>query len=173
VSWIINGPLVLIKFLLKIALITPLFLLVFLLVIVYIRLTLLDYLICGFRIHRVWSLFMILGNILLLVVLGIFCNINWKGWKLSSEDGIKTLLVMFKMKSFLSRLPYLLSNKVWRLLVQQSWNTYLSRKTTKEEFDHALCCQYLFWKEKTMMLWFKDGEKNMVKKEIIIVGFID
>ena len=48
-----NGPHVLIKFLLKILLITPLFLLVFLLVTVYIRLVLFDSLICDFMISRV------------------------------------------------------------------------------------------------------------------------
>jgi len=30
-------------------------------------------------------------------------------------------------------------------------------KIAKEELDHALHCQYLFWKEMAKMLWFKDG----------------
>ena len=30
----------------------------------------------------------------------------------------------------------------------------------KEELDHALHCQYLFWKERAKMLWFKDGDRN-------------
>ena len=30
----------------------------------------------------------------------------------------------------------------------------------KEEIDHALHCQYLFWKEKAKMLWFKDEDRN-------------
>ena len=30
----------------------------------------------------------------------------------------------------------------------------------KEELDHALHCQYLFWKERAKMLWFKDGDQN-------------
>jgi len=33
-------------------------------------------------------------------------------------------------------------------------------KIAKEEFDHALHCQYLFWKEMAKMLWFKDGDRN-------------
>ncbi|XP_068466565.1 uncharacterized protein [Phaseolus vulgaris] len=33
-------------------------------------------------------------------------------------------------------------------------------KIAKEELDHALHCQYLFWKKKTKMLWFKDGDRN-------------
>jgi len=32
----------------------------------------------------------------------------------------------------------------------------------KEELDHALHCQYLFWKERTRMLWFKDEDKNTI-----------
>jgi len=31
-------------------------------------------------------------------------------------------------------------------------------KITKEELDHALHCQYFFWKERAKMLWFKDGD---------------
>ena len=81
IVWISN-PLVLIKFLLKIVLITPLFLLVFLLGIVYIRLARFDSLICSFKIKHVWSLFMINRKILLLVVLCIFCNVNRKGLKI-------------------------------------------------------------------------------------------
>ena len=33
-------------------------------------------------------------------------------------------------------------------------------KLAKEELDHALHCQYFFWKEKDKMLWFKDGDQN-------------
>jgi len=33
-------------------------------------------------------------------------------------------------------------------------------KITKEELDHALHCQYFFWKERAKMLWFKDGDRN-------------
>ena len=31
----------------------------------------------------------------------------------------------------------------------------------KEELDYALHCQYLFWKERAKMLWFKDGDQNI------------
>jgi len=34
-------------------------------------------------------------------------------------------------------------------------------KIAKEELDHALHCQYLFWKERAKMLWFKDGDRNI------------
>ena len=34
-------------------------------------------------------------------------------------------------------------------------------KIAKEELDHALHHQYLFWKEKAKMLWFKDGDRNI------------
>jgi len=34
-------------------------------------------------------------------------------------------------------------------------------KIAKEEFDHALHYQYLFWKERAKMLWFKYGDRNM------------
>jgi len=33
-------------------------------------------------------------------------------------------------------------------------------KIAKEELDHALHCQYLFWKERAKMLWFKDEYQN-------------
>jgi len=33
-------------------------------------------------------------------------------------------------------------------------------KIAKEELDHALHCQYFFWKERAKMLWFKDGDRN-------------
>jgi len=33
-------------------------------------------------------------------------------------------------------------------------------KIAKEELDHAFHCQYLFWKERAKMLWFKDGDRN-------------
>ncbi|XP_068483388.1 uncharacterized protein [Phaseolus vulgaris] len=33
-------------------------------------------------------------------------------------------------------------------------------KIAKEELDHALHCQYLFWKERARMLWFKDRDRN-------------
>jgi len=33
---------------------------------------------------------------------------------------------------------------------------------SKEELDHALHCQYLFWKERAKMLWFKDVDQNTV-----------
>jgi len=33
-------------------------------------------------------------------------------------------------------------------------------KIAKEEFDHALHCQDLFWKERDKMLWFKDEDQN-------------
>jgi len=35
-------------------------------------------------------------------------------------------------------------------------------KIVKEEFDHALHYQYLFWKEMAKMLWFKDGDRNTI-----------
>ena len=49
----------------------------------------------------------------------------------------------------------------------------------KEEIDHALHCQYLFWKEKAKMLWFKDEDRNTTFffmlwsiGEIVLVRFI-
>jgi len=33
-------------------------------------------------------------------------------------------------------------------------------KIAKEELDHALHCEYLFWKERAKMLWFKDEDRN-------------
>jgi len=51
-------------------------------------------------------------------------------------------------------------------------------KIAKEESDHALHCQYLFWKERSKMFWFKDGDRNTAfsilwsKEEIILAGFI-
>jgi len=53
------------------------------------------------------------------------------------------------------------------LTIQQSLETVgfsvldaliCQEKIAKEEFDHALHCQYLFWKERAKMLWFKDGD---------------
>ena len=38
----------------------------------------------------------------------------------------------------------------------------------KEELDLALHCQYLFWKEKTRMLWFKDGDRNIVFFHVVV-----
>ena len=32
----------------------------------------------------------------------------------------------------------------------------------KEELDHALHYQYLFWKKRANMIWFKDGDRNVV-----------
>jgi len=55
------------------------------------------------------------------------------------------------------------------LAIQQSLETVsplvpetliCQEKTAKEEFGHSLHYQYLFWKKKARMLWFKDGEKN-------------
>jgi len=31
-------------------------------------------------------------------------------------------------------------------------------KIAKEDLDHALHCQYFFWKERAKMLWFKDWD---------------
>jgi len=33
---------------------------------------------------------------------------------------------------------------------------------TKEELDQTLHYQYLLWKERAKMLWFKDGDRNTV-----------
>jgi len=35
-------------------------------------------------------------------------------------------------------------------------------KIVKEELDHILHCQYLFWKERARMLWFKDEDRNSI-----------
>jgi len=32
-------------------------------------------------------------------------------------------------------------------------------KINKEKLDHAFHCQYLFWKERAKMFWFKDGDR--------------
>ena len=36
----------------------------------------------------------------------------------------------------------------------------VKKRLLKEESDHSLHFQYLFWKERAMMLWFKDGDRN-------------
>ncbi|XP_068497676.1 uncharacterized protein [Phaseolus vulgaris] len=41
-------------------------------------------------------------------------------------------------------------------------------KKTKEEFDHALHCQYLFWKERAKMLWFKDGDRHTAFFHVVV-----
>ena len=41
-------------------------------------------------------------------------------------------------------------------------------KIAKEEFDHALHCQYLFWKERAKMLWFKDVNRNTVFFHVLV-----
>jgi len=41
-------------------------------------------------------------------------------------------------------------------------------KIVKEELDHALHCQYLFWKEMAKMLWFKDGDRNTIFFHVVV-----
>jgi len=41
-------------------------------------------------------------------------------------------------------------------------------KIAKEEFDHALHCQYFFWKERAKMLWFKDGDRNRAFFHVVV-----
>ena len=41
-------------------------------------------------------------------------------------------------------------------------------KISKEELDHALHCQYLFWKEKAKMLWFKDRDQNTTFFHVVV-----
>ena len=33
-------------------------------------------------------------------------------------------------------------------------------KIAKEKLDHVIHYQYLFWKERAKILWFKDGDRN-------------
>ena len=37
-----------------------------------------------------------------------------------------------------------------------------------EELDHALHCRYLFWKERSKMLWFKDGDWNTIFFHVVV-----
>jgi len=41
-------------------------------------------------------------------------------------------------------------------------------KISKEENDHALHYQYLFWKERVKMLWFKDGDRNTAFFHVVV-----
>ena len=41
-------------------------------------------------------------------------------------------------------------------------------KIAKEELDHAHHFQYLFWKERAKMLWFKDGDQNTVFFHVVV-----
>jgi len=41
-------------------------------------------------------------------------------------------------------------------------------KIAKEELDHALHYQYLFQKEMTKMLWFKDGDQNSTFFHVVV-----
>jgi len=41
-------------------------------------------------------------------------------------------------------------------------------KIAKEEFDHALHCQYLFLKERVRMLRFKDGDRNTAFFHVVV-----
>jgi len=41
-------------------------------------------------------------------------------------------------------------------------------KIVKEKFDHVVHCQYLFWKERVRMLWFKDGDRNTVFFHVVV-----
>jgi len=41
-------------------------------------------------------------------------------------------------------------------------------KFAKKELDHTLHCQYLFWKEKTKMLSFKNGDRNNVFFHVVV-----
>jgi len=41
-------------------------------------------------------------------------------------------------------------------------------RIAKEELDHALHSEYLFWKERAKMLWFKDGDRNTVISHVVV-----
>jgi len=41
-------------------------------------------------------------------------------------------------------------------------------KIAKEELDQAFHCQYLFWKERAKMLWFKDGDRNTAFFHVVV-----
>jgi len=41
-------------------------------------------------------------------------------------------------------------------------------KISKEELDQALHFQYLFWKERAKMLWFKDGDRNTAFFHVVV-----
>jgi len=41
-------------------------------------------------------------------------------------------------------------------------------RIAKEELDQALHCQYLFWKERAKMLWFKDGVRNTAFFHVVV-----
>jgi len=43
-------------------------------------------------------------------------------------------------------------------------------KIAKEELDHAFYYQYLFWKERAKMLWFKDGDQNTAFFHVVVKG---
>jgi len=45
---------------------------------------------------------------------------------------------------------------------------FYQEKIAKEELDRALKCQYLFWKERVKMLWFKDGDRNMTLFHVVV-----
>jgi len=44
----------------------------------------------------------------------------------------------------------------------------IQEKIAKEEFDQALHCQYLFWKERATMLWFKDRDINTAFFHVVV-----
>jgi len=45
---------------------------------------------------------------------------------------------------------------------------FYQEKIAKEELDHALHCQYLFWKERANMLWFKDEDRNTIFFHVVV-----
>ena len=41
-------------------------------------------------------------------------------------------------------------------------------KIAKEELNHVLHCQNLFWKERAKMFWFKYGDKNTAFFHVVV-----